>query len=432
MKKHPSRKTDTWPRRVTLGRVKVTVYRRKTPIGNFAYMLANYASGKRRFDSYASEEDALDAAGKLARQLSQRDVLAAGMSNESASEYASAVQTLAPFGVSLLAAVDTVAACLKLVPDLHGVHAAVKRDAQRNRQVTAKRVADVVADLLAVKEARGASRRYMEDLRSRLNRFGEAFQKHTCNVTTAEIQSWLDGQKLAPGNYQNFRTVIGTLFQFAVARGFAADNPVVGIEKLDVRQEDIEVYTPHEIHRLLAVASPDYLPALAIGAFAGIRSAEIERLEWSDIDLHGRFITVGASRSKTASRRVVPITDNLAAWLPPYAGSRGKVWRGTHEQFYAEQQQTAERTAIEADPTHGIKEVPPVPWKANALRHSFASYRFAETGDAGRVAGELGNSAAVVHRHYRKLVKPADAARWFAVRPEPAVNVTPMPAAATA
>jgi hypothetical protein len=44
------------------------------------------------------------------------------------------------------------------------------------------------------------------------------------------------------------------------------------------------------------------------------------------------------------------------------------------------------------------------------------------------VAGELGNSAAVVHRHYRELVKPADAGRWFAVRPGEADNVIPLPA----
>ena len=64
-----------------------------------------------------------------------------------------------------------------------------------------------------------------------------------------------------------------------------------------------------------------------------------------------------------------------------------------------------------------VKAVAPVPWKANALRHSCASCRFALTGDAGRVAGECGNSAAVVHRHHRELVQPADAERWFAVRP---------------
>ena len=59
----------------------------------------------------------------------------------------------------------------------------------------------------------------------------------------------------------------------------------------------------------------------------------------------------------------------------------------------------------------------------------WGSHRFAITNDAGRVAGELGNSAAVVHRHYRELVKPADAERWFAVRPNTAENVVAMPSA---
>lgn len=63
-------------------------------------------------------------------------------------------------------------------------------------------------------------------------------------------------------------------------------------------------------------------------------------------------------------------------------------------------------------------------------RHSYASYRFAQTGDEGSVAGELGNSAAVVHRHYRELVKPADAERWFSVKLEVPANVMSLPAQA--
>ena len=82
------------------------------------------------------------------------------------------------------------------------------------------------------------------------------------------------------------------------------------------------------------------------------------------------------------------------------------------------------------DPETGIKGELPVKWKANALRHSYASYRFARTGDAGRVAGELGNSAAVVHRHYRELVKPVEAERWFSVKPEAPTNVMSLPAQA--
>jgi len=42
------------------------------------------------------------------------------------------------------------------------------------------------------------------------------------------------------------------------------------------------------------------------------------------------------------------------------------------------------------------------------------------------VAGELANSAAVVYRHYRELVKPADAVKWFAIIPETPANVLAM------
>lgn len=385
-------------------------------------MVANYAGGKRRFDSYASEADALDAAQRLARQLSERDVLAASMTNEQASDYAAAVQALKPYGVALPATASTVAECLKLVGDLPSLHAAAKFYAQRHKQITRKSVADVVKELLAVKEARGASPRYLEDLSSRLNRFADAFRKETGSVTTAEIQAWFDASKFKPQNYVNFRRVAHLLFEFAVARGYAVDNPVAGVENIEARSGAVHIFTPAEITRLLAVASPDFLPCLAIGAFAGLRSAEIERLEWSDIDLAGRHIVVGADKAKTASRRVVPVSDNLAAWLAFYAQCTGKVWKGTHEDFYTAQQTTAAATKTDAKPA--------VKWKSNALRHSYASYRFALTADAGRVAGELGNSAAVVHRHYRELVKLADAERWFAVKPQgDARNVLPIAAA---
>ena len=80
----------------------------------------------------------------------------------------------------------------------------------------------------------------------------------------------------------------------------------------------------------------------------------------------------------------------------------------------------------------GFKPQKPVKWKQNGLRHSAASYWFAGCNDAGRVAGYLGNSAAVIHRHYRELVTPADAVKWFSIVPERAANILPMPNAAIA
>ena len=124
--------------------------------------------------------------------------------------------------------------------------------------------------------------------------------------------------------------------------------------------------------------------------FAGLRSAEIQRLAWGDIRLAERHIVVGKDRAKTASRRIVPIWESSAEWLAPYAGRTGLIWGGGYTQFYDAQSFAAEKAGID--------------WKRNALRHSYASYRFAQTTDAGLVAGELGNSVNMVHKHYRELV----------------------------
>lgn len=422
---------ETWPRKVQPGRAVVMVYRRLTPSGNIGFRVVNYADGDtRRMDSYASEADALAAAETLAKRIDSRDYVAASMTREQAIEFANSAQILKPFDVSVSAACSTVAGCLKLVGDLSNVSAAVRYWAARNKQVTKKTVADVVTEFLAIKKGRGASARYMGDLKGRLDRFADDCKRDACKVTTADVQAWLDGLNLSPQSYRNYRTVLHTLFAFAVARGYAADNPVEGVEQVKVRGGDVQIYSPVEIARLLAAATPDYLPSLAIGAFAGLRSAEIERLEWTDVDLAGRHIVISAGKAKTASRRIVPIHDNLAEWLRNYADKAGNVWPGSSDEFYHAQQNAAAATEMKADETKGIKVVPAVAWKQNGLRHSYASYRFAQTGDAGRVAGECGNSAAVIHRHYRELVKPADAERWFSVKPERPANVVPMPAKA--
>jgi integrase len=419
MKTTASRKPkqgESWPRKVTVGRESITVYRRKTPLGNYAFMVANYSGEKRRFDSYSTEADALDAASKLARQLSQRDVIGAAMTKEQSVEYASAVQSLQPLGLTLTAAVAAIVEAVKLTGDLPSVAAAARFYKAKHKTVTPKRVADVVAELLALKESRGAAARYLDDLRLRLDKFAAAFQCNIGSVTTPDVQSWLDGLKLSSQTYANNRRVVHLLFEYGVARGYCLDNPAAKVERPKIRNGEVEIFTPDETRKLLTAAAPDFLPALALGMFAGLRSAEIERLDWRDIDLKQAHVVVSASNAKTASRRIVPIAENLALWLAPYAGRTGKVWQGGW--LYKAQQDTAKAAGVA--------------WKANGCRHSCASYMFALTNDAGRIAGFLGNSASVIHRHYRQLATPADAQKFFSVKPATALNVLPMLAAATA
>jgi len=416
MKATASRKPkqdESWPRKVSVGRESVSVYRRKTPLGNFAFMVANYADGKRRFDSYSSETLALEAAAALARRLSETDTKAAQMTEEQAVEYVNAARELQPLGVSLTDAVSRFVEAFKIAGD---VVAAAKFYRERHKKITPKRVADVVAELLTLKQSRGGADRYVRDLRLRLSRFAADFQCNIGSVTTPDLQSWLDGLKLSSQSYANYRRVVHLLFEHGVARGACADNPAADVERPKVRNGEVQIFTPDETRRLLTAATEDFLPCLALGMFAGLRSAEIERLEWRDIDLKQAHVVVSAGNAKTASRRIVPVADNLLEWLKPYAGRTGKVWQGGW--LYKAQQDCAKSAGV--------------PWKANGCRHSFVSYSFALTNDAGRIAGMAGNSAAMIHRHYRQLCTPADARKFFSVKPASPANVLTLPLTATA
>ena len=138
------------------------------PNGAPGFLLANYASGKRRFDSYASEAEAIEAANKLARQLSTRDTKAATLTENQAVEYVRAAEVLQPFHVSVGVASEAVAACLKAVGEISALHEAVRFYVTRRKSITPMPVADVLDELLKVKETRGASER--EQFSSRLRR----------------------------------------------------------------------------------------------------------------------------------------------------------------------------------------------------------------------------------------------------------------------
>jgi len=67
--------------------------------------------------------------------------------------------------------------------------------------------------------------------------------------------------------------------------------------------------------------------------------------------------------------------------------------------------------------TADIEGWEPFAWKHNALRHSFISYRLAAVQNTAQVVLEAGNSPQMIFRHYRELVRPADAEKRFAVTP---------------
>lgn len=154
----------------------------------------------------------------------------------------------------------------------------------------------------------------------------------------------------------------------------------------------VGILSVEETARLLAAAPRDMMAILAIGAFADLRRAELERLEWSDIHLPGGFIEIKAAKAKSARRRIIKIQPNLKEWLTPHAHESGPVARGIFQQRLVSVRSTA-----------GIKE-----WPHNALRHGFASYHLARFNNAAELALEMGHTNAnLIFSAYRQIVQPA-------------------------
>jgi len=261
----------------------------------------------------------------------------------------------------------------------------------------------LVAELLDAKRADGASRRYLDDLKSRLGRFATEWNgKVVAAISGAEIDDWLRSLKLSPTTRNNYRRLLIVMFNFAIQRGYATTNPAETTAKAKVVSEAPGILTIGEAARLLDNATADVLPFLAIGCFAGLRPAELARLEWANVDFDSSLIEVTAEKSKTARRRFVKLQPNLAQWLAPYRASKGRVCGAN----LRKRVEAARRAA-------GVAE-----WPANALRHGFASYHLAHFNDAAALALEMGHTdSGMIFEHYRQLVRPADAARFWQITP---------------
>jgi integrase len=415
MKTRMEKKKDGWPRNVAFGRVVVKVYRRVNGSGNPNFMVANYAGLRRRFDCWPTEEKALSEALKLAQRLSEKDTLAAKLTEGQALDYTHAMQQLVPLNLALPAVVANYVAAVGILGADLVVEAVRFYDRHRADKIVPRTVAEVVSELIASRESQGKSQSYVDDLRVRLARFAGNFNCQISTVTGPDLQRWIETLKVAPRTAKNFRGALHVLFKFAGSHGYIikGSNPVEDTDSIVVNNSDaVEIFTPAEILALLNAAPPDFKPFVAFGAFAGLRSAEIQRLEWKDIDIAGGFIELVAAKTKTRSHRIVPILPNLNRWIASFTSQSGKVSKLTPKIEQKRRNETAKAS--------GVK------WKANGLRHSFISYRMAVIQNAAQVSIEAGNSPAIIFKNYRKPIRPDAGVAYFGIIPEGPANIVPM------
>jgi integrase len=311
-----------------------------------------------------------------------------------------AVELLKPFGKTIMDAAHYYAAHLKA----------------SEKSCTA---VQLVKELVAAKEADGASQPHLVDLRVRLNKFAKTFDgQPVATITSAAIDDWLRSLPVSPVSRNNYRRLVVLAFNFAVRRGYATDNRAAKTDKAREPKTKPGILKVDEARALLENASSEILPYFAIGLFAGLRRAEIERLDWSEIDFDEGHIEVTAEKSKSkVANRFIPMQPNLREWLLPLRQHRGNVTPQDRFEF----RQLFEQARKDA----GIRR-----WPKNALRHSFASYHVAHFKDAKGLALEMGHAdSGMLFNHYRALVTPKEGARYWSIKPAATLNIAQFGAA---
>jgi integrase len=264
-----------------------------------------------------------------------------------------------------------------------------------------------------------------------LNRLGIHFREPLHAFRGPAIRDWLRGLKDKKGKLvgsrtrHNYRAALQQLVTWAQANdklprvwGELKHVPDSGA----AMESEIRILTADQILKFLAHrqkaeeggrAKKTLMPFLLIQAFAGVRHEEMwskkkkkkgPLLEWSDINLEDRTIYIRKSVAKTGNDRIVPISENLAAWLKPYVRKSGPVC-----------------TVQPSNAITAIKRAVGIPAgkneSRNSLRKTWISNRLGLVKNIAQVAEEAGNSAAKIRSNYKRPRTESQAKAYFNLWP---------------
>jgi len=386
------------------GSASVPIYVGKVK-GSTRYTLSFYLNGRRKRRTFASLEKAKKEARLVAQQIQAGQQHANDLRPHERESFLLATKLLEEIGVPLVTAVEEYVECRKelgAMPMMSAIREFKRRSGGIELEV---KVARIVEELLQAKKQDGVSDRYYLQLQSNLNRFAGAFDVPILEVRSSEIDDWLRSQDVAPRTRNALLATIRVLFNFAKKRSYLPKAELTEAElvtKVKTGDVDTQIFKPKEFESLIHAAPPRLIPILAIGGFAGMRMAELSRLDWNAINLERGIIEVRAGQAKTASRRIIPISDNLRHWLEPLNRTGPVV---PDPDLYRQVTALAKKLGVQ--------------WPRNVLRHSYISYRIAEVKSAEQVALEAGNSPAIIFKHYRELATEDEAEKWFSIVPQP-------------
>ncbi len=250
----------------------------------------------------------------------------------------------------------------------------------------------------------GNTRLYTQQLSAFMRRIIASIGTMTVAEATPEKLADFIHSRGRAASQRYYRAVLSGIFACAQRACIVESNPAALVKIKKDRPTPPGIFTPDEGMRWIscvALEAPSLLAGTVISLFAGLRAAEIARLDWREVRLGRGFIEVTAAKSKTRTRRLVDIMPNLHEWLVPLEREDGPVWPVEAARYRAKPALAAYGSTV----------------PKNAARHSFVSYHLALFGDVAKTELQAGHDRAVLFGHYRELVTAEEAEEWFTLVP---------------
>ena len=133
--------------------------------------------------------------------------------------------------------------------------------------------------------------------------------------------------------YNSNHSRLRSIFNWFVAEGMLDISPMRRIKPKLVPYKEPVYFMPDKVEKIMRVIEnnpPEGNGAMffVLGFFCGVRTAEIMRMEWSDIDLTAGHIRVKLPKgfSRGIKPRIIELEPNALAWIKAFAGDFPQRW----------------------------------------------------------------------------------------------------------
>ena len=261
-----------------------------------------------------------------------------------------------------------------------------------------------------IKELRPATLRENESrIGSLVARFGE--QRLVKEVTAEELRKHLNDPGWSAPTKKSHYANIRVFLNYAVEEKYLQRNPIDDVKPpTKPKYNKPGILTIRQTETLLeTILSADngnqklIGPYVTLGLFCGIRTNELDQLNWEDIRLDKEYVAISETIAKKHRARNVDIMPNAIQWLHAFGiDESGPIRKPNHRRTFESAQKASNIGA----------------WPKNAMRHSYASYLYEMTGDETKVTNQLGQrSVDVMFTHYRTLTNKGEGTKYFSITP---------------